>query len=96
MKKINGPHGTRKRVKSTHRLLRLRCNECHQEFVLIERDAYDLPFRCTVCRTPVHLCDELDDGADDYRPYSGAAGRAARRFAEALRSIVNLRKGPLG
>ena len=96
MTKINWRQGTRKRVKPTRRLLRLRCGECHQEFVLAEGDVDDLPLRCIVCWTPVHRCDELDDDADDHRPYSGAVGRAARRFAEALRSIVNLRKGPLG
>ncbi len=46
------------------RPLRLRCSDCHQEFV-VSQGANGLSFRCIVCATPVDIFDELDDDAVD-------------------------------
>ncbi len=47
------------------RLLRLRCSDCGEEFIVKEREIDDLPLTCPICTAEVDIGEVPDDEDDE-------------------------------
>ena len=47
------------------RLLRLRCSDCGEDFIVKEREIDDLPLTCPICTAEVDIGEVPDDEDDE-------------------------------